>query len=93
MGAGLPYYASRHTETGLTRVELAAVWRGVKRGEDRAGGFSKPFFPFTIHDFAICSYPRFPRLGHNPPQSLPSGTPIMTVVWWGGTGASGGGLT
>jgi hypothetical protein len=66
--------------------------RAGKPTQDCAGNSSNPFFPFVIHNFTIHSSPRIPPLCHNPWQSLPTGTPIMTVVWWGGTGASGGGL-
>ena len=43
--------------------------------------------------FFVSLSPRLSRLRHIPRQSLPSGTPIMTVVAWGGTGASLSGKT
>jgi hypothetical protein len=55
MGAGLPYSASLHTETGMTRVELAAVWRGVN--VERIARVVSPTHsfhsPFTISPFAL----------------------------------------
>jgi hypothetical protein len=59
-----------------------------KRGQVYVTGSRNPLFLLTIRNFTIRFSPRpFPFLD-NPRQFLPSGTPIMTVIAWGGTGAS-----
>jgi len=79
---GSPQFASLLLRPWMTKVGRR------KRGQVYVTGSRNPLFLLTIRNFTIRFSPRLPPILHNPGQFLPSGTPIMTVIAWGGTGAS-----